>query len=99
MVFSFLLDISLKTTFWVASNTYYLGKYMIYGSQKTKEEIEREELSRKEDMILERLEKVEKLERVILNNFSPENLVDNWNPSNPSKSKYVPFHVDRRKSV
>ena len=73
-----LIDLSLKTTFWVASSVYYAGKYLIYGAQKNKDQIEREEIQRKEDMILERLKKVEELEKIILNNFKPSNIVNDW---------------------
>lgn len=88
MVLLTLLDLSLNSTLWIAKNVFYAGRYMVYGRQKTKEEI----LEEKEDEILKRLEKVEELEKVIIH--SQLNLKD----YDPNKKKTDP-QLRRRKSI
>ena len=53
MVIFTLLDVSIQTTWWITKNIYYVGRYMIYGKQKTEGEIIEEKVGEKLEKILE----------------------------------------------
>ena len=44
MVFLTLVDISLQTGWWIGKHIFYVGRYVIYGRQKTEEEKVNEKL-------------------------------------------------------
>jgi predicted nuclease with TOPRIM domain len=63
MVLLTLLDIGIKTTVWTVSGLYSVGKYMIYGHTKTKEEEMEEriaEILNNEQKLLSNLEEMKK---------------------------------------
>jgi hypothetical protein len=53
-----LVDISVSAVWWVTKGVYYTGKYMIYGRQKTENEIIEEKIDEKLKQILNDRDKV-----------------------------------------
>ena len=64
MVFLTLLELSAQGGIFILKSTYHLGKYLIWGKQKTKEEILEEKLEEqieREKRLLDKLEELENL--------------------------------------
>jgi len=62
MVFFTILELTAQGSVFVLKQTYHLGSYLIWGRQKTKEEILEEKLEKqieREEKLLNRLEKLE----------------------------------------
>lgn len=57
MIFG-LAEITLKGGFWILKNVYYAGKYMIYGTEKSREEKAVDDLKREVDELRSKEEKV-----------------------------------------
>lgn len=64
MILSILVDLSVKTAWWVTKNAYYAGRYMIYGRRKT----ETEKLEEKLEEVEQILEDEKKLVKTLVEN-------------------------------
>jgi hypothetical protein len=94
MVLLTLLELGTQGGIFVIKQTYYLGRYMIWGKQKTKEEIleerleqqmeEKEELLQKEGLLLHELEE---LKNSFKKNLNDNNIVDNCKVQDNSDPK------------
>lgn len=60
MVLGTLLDISIRTTYYIGSTAYYGIKYLIYGEERTKDQLMLEELTETVNSLNKKIEELNK---------------------------------------